>query len=97
MRGHFALKDGEGRRFPIHTDEWCHMHIANCHVLDMRPYFDELKKAGLSALTLDVRGNEGSIFSLCKDACDILCGRKEAPGAGRGDDVTRGHFFRGVL
>ena len=58
---------------------------------------DELKKAGLSALTLDVRGNEGSILSLCKDACDILCGRKEAPGAGRGDDVTRGHFFRGVL
>lgn len=97
MRGRFALKDGEGRRFPIHTDEWCHMHIANCHVLDMRPYFDELKKAGLSALTLDVRGNEGSILSLCKDACDILCGRKEAPGAGRGDDVTRGHFFRGVL
>ena len=97
MRGHFALKDGEGRRFPIHTDEWCHMHIANCHVLDMRPYFDELKKAGLSALTLDVRGNEGSILSLCKDACDILCGRKEAPRAGRGDDVTRGHFFRGVL
>lgn len=97
MRGRFALKDGEGRRFPIYTDEWCHMHIANCHVLDMRPYFDELKKAGLSALTLDVRGNEGSILSLCKDACDILCGRKEAPGAGRGDDVTRGHFFRGVL
>lgn len=97
MRGRFALKDGEGRRFPIHTDEWCHMHIANCHVLDMRPYFDELKKAGLSALTLDVRGNEGSILSLCKDACDILCGRKEAPGAGRGDEVTRGHFFRGVL
>lgn len=97
MRGRFALKDGEGRRFPIHTDEWCHMHIANCHVLDMRPYFDELKKAGLSALTLDVRGNEGSILSLCKDACDILSGRKEAPGAGRGDDVTRGHFFRGVL
>lgn len=97
MRGRFALKDGEGRRFPIHTDEWCHMHIANCHVLDMRPYFDELKKAGLFALTLDVRGNEGSILSLCKDACDILSGRKEAPEAGRGDDVTRGHFFRGVL
>ena len=97
MRGRFALKDGEGRRFPIHTDEWCHMHIANCHVLDMRPYFDELKKAGLAALTLDVRGNEGSILSLCKDACDILSGWKEAPGAGRGDDVTRGHFFRGVL
>ena len=96
-RGRFALKDGEGRRFPVHTDEWCHMHIANCHVLDMRPYFDELKRAGLSALTLDLRGNEGSILSLCKDACDILSGRKEAPGAGRGDDVTRGHFFRGVL
>lgn len=96
-RGGYALKDGEGRRFPIHTDEWCHMHIANCHVLDMRPYFDELKKAGLSALTLDLRGNEGSTLSLCRDACDILSGQKEAPEAGRGENVTRGHFFRGVL
>ena len=93
----YFLSDGEGRKFPIKTDEWCHMHVQNSHVLDMRPYMNELKKAGLSYLCLDLRGVPGSIKALCRDFCDIQSGQKAPPKPAEGQGVTRGHFFRGVL
>lgn len=99
MKHAYQLKDGEGRCFPIKTDEWCHMHIQNCNVLDMRPYLPELLKAGLSSFCLDFRGQEGSVAEICKDYTDILHGKKSAPKPSGRDQqgVTRGHFFRGVL
>ncbi len=93
----YFLSDGEGRKFPIKTDEWCHMHIQNSHLLDMRPYLNELEKAGLSWYCLDLRGLEGSVKALCRDFCDIQSGRKAPPKPAEGQGVTRGHFFRGVL
>ncbi len=93
----YFLSDGEGRKFPVKTDEWCHMHIQNSHLLDMRPYMKELKKAGLSYFCLDLRGLSGSVKALCRDFCDIQSGRKEPPKPQEGQGVTRGHFFRGVL
>ncbi len=93
----YFLSDGEGRKFPVKTDEWCHMHIQNSHVLDMRPYMNELKKAGLSYLCLDLRGASGAVKALCRDFCDIQSGKKAPPKPAEGQGVTRGHFFRGVL
>ncbi len=99
MKHSYQLKDGEGRLFPVKTDEWCHMHIQNCHVLDMRPYMKDLLKTGLTAFCLDLRGLEGPVERLCRDYCEILRGEKQAPKpAGEGNQtVTRGHFFKGVL
>lgn len=98
MKQAYWLKDGEGRMFPVKTDEWCHMHIQNCKVLDMQPYVPELLKAGLSSLCLDVRGMEGDVSTLCRSYEDIVHGRTTPPKpATQGEDVTRGHFFRGVL
>ena len=99
MKHSYQLKDGEGRLFPVKTDEWCHMHIQNCHVLDMRPYMKDLLKTGLTAFCLDLRGIEGPVERVCRDYCEILRGEKQAPKpAGAGNQtVTRGHFFKGVL
>lgn len=96
MKHSYFLKDEEGRRFPVKTDEWCHMHIQNCKVLDMRPYIEDLKKAGLTAFCLDLRGLEGGAV-LCRDYIEILRGQKPGPKPAEQGDVTRGHFFRGVL
>ena len=97
MKGAYWLKDGEGRMFPVKTDEWCHMHIQNCKVLDMKPYVPDLLKAGLSSLCLDVRGLEEDVTVLCRNYEDIVHGRIMAPKPSGEKDVTRGHFFRGVL
>lgn len=99
MKHAYLLKDGEGRCFPVKTDEWCHMHVQNCNVLDMRPYLSDLIKAGLTSFCLDFRGQEGSIAEICKDYTDILHGKKSAPKPSDKDQkgMTRGHFFRGVL
>ena len=97
MHGSYWLKDGEGRMFPVKTDEWCHMHIQNCKVLDIRPYVPELLKAGLSSLCLDVRGLEIDTAALCRIYEDIVHGRMAPPKPSEQQNVTRGHFFRGVL
>ena len=99
MKHAYLLKDREGRLFPVKTDEWCHMHIQNCRLLDMRPYIPELLKAGLTSLCLDFRGLAGSIQGIVGDYMDIWSGKKMAPKPSEGDHqtITRGHFFRGVL
>lgn len=96
VKGRYSLIDQGGRRFPVRTDEWCHMHVLNSAVLDMRPYMDRLRRSGVTYLTLDLRASESGAGALCQSFLRALSGGK---GPGRMDDepVTRGHFFRGVL
>lgn len=96
LRMHYDLLDEGGHRFPIRTDEYCHMHILNSAVLDMRPYMDRLLSAGISSFTLDLRGSREDAGALVRSFSAAMRGKvpaaKEESGA-----VTRGHFFRGVL
>lgn len=96
-RGRYALLDQGGRKFPVRTDEWCHMHILNSAVLDMRPYMGRLIKAGISRFALDLRGTEEDAGVLCRSFMDAIRHPIQA-GSGKTDvAVTRGHFFRGIL
>ena len=97
MKDSFFLKDKEGHMFPLKTDEYCHMHILNSRILDMRPYVHKLVHAGLNRLCVDVRAGDEPAYSLVKSFVDILSGRKEAPSAESSGEITRGHFLRGVL
>lgn len=97
MKGSYFLKDKEGHMFPLKTDEYCHMHILNSRILDMRPYVHKLVHAGLNRLCVDVRAGDEPAYSLVKSFMDILSGRKEAPSAESSGEITRGHFLRGVL
>lgn len=97
MKDSYFLKDKEGHMFPLKTDEYCHMHILNSHILDMRPYVHKLVHAGLNRLCVDVRAGDEPAYSLVKSFVDILSGRKEAPSAESSGEITRGHFLRGVL
>lgn len=94
LRGRYALTDQGGRRFPVRTDEWCHMHILNSAVLDMRPYMDRLLRAGIDRFALDLRGTEEDAGVLCRSFFEAM----KRPAAAEMDEaVTRGHFFRGIL
>ena len=96
MKGRYSLVDHGGRRFPVRTDEWCHMHILNSAVLDMRPYMDRLRRSGVTFFTVDLRASEGGAGALCQSFVSALRGGK-VPDRMDKEPVTRGHFFRGVL
>lgn len=97
-KGSYFLEDGKGGRFPVKTDEWCHMHILNSHVLDMAPYLNELKRTGLTGFVLDMRAEKDQA-PVISEYMDILGGVRQAPSPSsqKEKEVTRGHFFRGVL
>lgn len=95
IRGRYSLLDEGGRKFPVRTDEWCHMHILNSATLDMRPYMKKLMDTGVSRFCLDLRGSEEDPAMLIRTFTEAMNGKKfEAKGP---ESVTRGHFFRGVL
>ena len=99
MKDTYFLNDEKGRKFPIRTDEWCHMHILNSSILDMAPYLLELLQTGLSGLLMDMRGIEGNIGRIVRQYKDIMNGDMQSPKPAASNEkrVTRGHFFRGVL
>ncbi len=96
----YFLKDANGHRFAVKTDEWCHMHILNSNILDMSPYIEDLKKSDLTYLMLDLRGTGSQAYDLCESYYQLVNGyntgkneMKQKPEK----QYTRGHFFRGVL
>lgn len=98
MKGSYFLEDEKGARFPVKTDEWCHMHILNTRRLDMAPYLGALKEIGLTGFVLDLRAEKDAAPVMAAYR-DIVSGKKKAPApSSKGErDITRGHFFRGVL
>lgn len=94
MKRHYALRDKSGRLFPVRTDEWCHMHILNSSLLDMRPYMKKLAAGGADMFCIDLRGTEEDGGAVVESFLSALAGRVQSS---EGGAVTRGHFFRGVL
>lgn len=96
----YFLRDANGHRFAVKTDEWCHMHILNSNILDMSPYMEDLKKSGLTYLMLDLRGTGSQTYDLCKSYCQLMNGHDTGEiemKQNQEKQYTRGHFFRGVL
>ncbi len=95
IRDRYSLLDEGGRKFPVRTDEWCHMHILNSATLDMRPYMKKLMDTGITRFCIDLRGSEEDPAAIISSFREAMKGKKfEAKGP---ESVTRGHFFRGVL
>ena len=98
MKGGFALEDRRNEQFPVVTDQYCRSHILNSKELDMVPYFNELKRAGISVLRIEGRGcspewigRAAKQYVRLRDGLETMVFGKEDRG------VTRGHFFRGIL
>lgn len=101
----FFLKDRKGVKFPLVMDQNCHMHLLNGNRLSMLPHAMKFAKMGIDVIRIDGRfmGNnqlKGIIenyryyMNLKNELNDI---EKEEAERKEGDNITRGHFFRGVL
>lgn len=99
MNHRYALEDQRGNKFPVRTDEWCHMHILNCNCLDMAPYIKELLNIGVKGFLMDFRNDKEEIGRKVREYNDILHGKRLPPDPAlqKEGNFTRGHFFRGVL
>lgn len=98
MKHEYFLKDRLGKRFPVKTDAWCHMHILNAQMLDARPYIPQLTEAGIRKFQIDGRTADGNLEKICASFRGILDGKEAPPSPeSSGNTVTRGHFIKGVL
>ena len=90
------LEDRKDAKFPIATDQFCHMHVLNAHELSMTANVQLMAEIGVSSLRIDGRNYDeqrlGELITMYKK---ILGGAVEAPDNLPG--TTRGHYFRGVM
>ncbi len=104
-RGHFALKDRKDALFPLAMDQFCHMHVLNSKVLSMMPHAMKFRAAGIETMQIEAKAmGEKEIASIVKAYRKAMAFPEELAEAQlswiheqEGKDITRGHYFRGVL
>ena len=104
-RGHFALKDRKDALFPLAMDQFCHMHVLNSKVLSMMPHAMKFRAAGLETMQIEAKAmGEKEIAAIVKAYRKAMAFPEEPDEVQlswiheqEGKDITRGHYFRGVL
>lgn len=94
QKNSYFLKDRKGVFFPLATDGFCQMHILNSKPLSVLPHTERLKAAGIQKLRLELKS-----FSAAEISAAVKIWRAALDGeaiATEEQDVTRGHYFRGV-
>jgi putative protease len=100
----FFLKDRKEIKFPLVMDQYCHMHVLNGNRLSMLPHAMKFSHMGISQLRIEARymepnqlkrtiANYRKYMAIDRELSDDE--RAEVT-ALEGDNVTRGHYFRGV-
>ncbi|MBC8015920.1 MAG: DUF3656 domain-containing protein [Sporomusaceae bacterium] len=105
MRGEFQLNDRKNERFPVVTDQFCRMHVLNGKILSMLPHVPRFSGVGIDRIRIEGKKATpeylGKITKLYKEI--LQQGEHHALfledklGTVEHDDITRGHYFRGVL
>lgn len=104
-RGHFALKDRKDALFPLAMDQFCHMHVLNSKVLSMMPHAMKFRAADIETMQIEAKAmGEKEIAAIVKAYRKAMAFPEEPAEAQlswiheqEGKDITRGHYFRGVL
>lgn len=102
-KGSYRLSDRKNEKFPVVTDQFCHMHLLNAKELNMLAHLPEFARLGITRVRLDGRYmNEGRLKKLCRLYAKVLKEGASSPILQPGNieqyehDITRGHYFRGV-
>lgn len=104
-RKQYFLLDRKGEKFPLVTDSDCRMHVLNGKQLSMAPHVSRFEAAGISRIRME--GKYATVDALAKwtklyrelidlGAAHPLLTEKRGAAAGQ-EEITRGHYFRGVL
>lgn len=104
LKGPYWLKDRKEEIFPVVTDQFCRMHVLNAKELSMLPYIQRFCEMGIDRIRIEGRNDRpehlGELVRLyreCleqKDSTDRLQGKIDRL---EHENITRGHYFRGVL
>jgi putative protease len=106
MNEQFWLEDRKNIRFPVVTDQYCRMHILNSKELSMLPHVPKFGAIGIGRIRIEGKyfGAEhvGRITRLYRDILDQGKNHKIFRDEDwlhklEHTDITRGHYFRGVL
>ncbi|MPM95099.1 hypothetical protein SDC9_142250 [bioreactor metagenome] len=106
LRGRYWLKDRKGIKFPLVTDQYCRMHVLNSKQLSMIPHVPKFSEIGIDRIRIEgKKGTAEYIGKLTKLYREILdLGQKHQVFNNNSSllehyehDITRGHYFRGVL
>lgn len=102
-KNRYWLCDRKNEKFPIVTDQFCHMHLLNAKELNMMAHLPEFETSGINRVRIDGR------YMSDKKLAEIVKLYKEILIEGRNHivlmpeniakyekDITRGHYFRGV-
>lgn len=101
----FALRDRKDTDFPLVTDQFCHMHVLNSKVLSMLPHAMKFIPGGVCTLRIEAKALAPDeirrLVAAYRRAMNLPSELDEAQEAWvreqEGPDITRGHYFRGVL
>lgn len=104
-KGGYWLKDRKGELFPIAMDQFCRMHILNAKELSMIPHVNRFVEIGVSRIRIEGKKMNaqqlGDVTKLYKELLEL--GEQHPLFIGdklklkEHEDITRGHYFRGVL
>lgn len=105
QRGKYFLKDRKEALFPLVMDQYCHMHVLNSKTLSMLPHAMKFLPSGISTLRIEGKyfspGEIRQLVAAYKMAMNLPEELDEAQQdwltKQEGKDITRGHYFRGVL
>ncbi len=105
LRGRFLLKDRRGETFPVAGDQFCRMHIFNAKELSMLPHVPRLARSGVASIRIEGKAVDADVLGRTTRLYRELLDRGEEHPLLVGDgiksvehaDITRGHYFRGVL
>ncbi|MDR3562676.1 MAG: DUF3656 domain-containing protein [Negativicutes bacterium] len=105
QRGEFRLKDRKGETFPLATDQFCRMHVLNGKELSLLPHVSRLRRIGIQRLRFEAKAasvaHVAKITRLYRELIDqgedhpLM--KNDGLRALEQGEITRGHYFRGVL
>lgn len=101
----YYLKDRLNALFPVMTDPYCRMHILNSKRLSMIPHVPRLAEAGVDRIRIEAKDLDAAeIRQITKIYRELIDQGSSHPALVNGRieelepaDMTRGHYFRGVL
>mgnify|MGYP003318755921 CR=1 FL=1 len=90
------LEDRQNAKFPIATDQYCHMHILNSVELSMAKNIQNMIDIGVNVFRIDGRfATAADVANLTSLYREIIDGKKNI--TENLPNTTRGHYFRGVM
>ena len=101
----YFLRDRKNVDFPVLTDQFCRMHILNSKQLSLLPYAAQMRAMGIATLRIEGRGiSVGALQRIVKayrTAMQLAVPLREEDEQylrmQEDGDITRGHYFRGIL